>query len=220
MSGRGAPVTLHVTIIAKAPVAGQVKTRLCPPCTPTQAAAVAAAALADTFAAVRAIAARTGARPLLLLDGEAQPWMPHDFDIVAQRGDGLEQRLANGFRDLGPGVIAGMETPHVIHHLADALVWLDRGYDAMGLAVDGGYWAIGLAAASTQRAAAVFDGVPMSRSDTGLAQLRRLHRLGRSVRMLPIARDLDDIDDLRAVAESGRPGTLCAVARDLPGAVS
>ena len=34
-------------VIAKAPVPGRVKTRLCPPCTPRQAALVAAAALAD-----------------------------------------------------------------------------------------------------------------------------------------------------------------------------
>jgi hypothetical protein len=36
----------------------------------------------------------------------------------------------------------------------------------------------------------------MSASNTGLAQLRRLHALGRSVERLPAARDLDTFDDL------------------------
>jgi glycosyltransferase A (GT-A) superfamily protein (DUF2064 family) len=47
-------VTGILLVAAKAPVAGLVKTRLCPPATPRQAAAVAAAALLDTLAAVRA----------------------------------------------------------------------------------------------------------------------------------------------------------------------
>ena len=112
---------MHVTIIAKAPVAGEVKTRLCPPCTPEQAARIAAAALADTFAAVEEVAAATGARRVLLLDGALQDWMPTTFEVVSQRGDGLEQRLCNGFVDLGPGVIVGMETPHVVSALAGAI---------------------------------------------------------------------------------------------------
>src|SRR5262249_3936520 len=44
----------HVLVMAKAPVPGRVKTRLCPPCTPTEAAALAEAALADTLDAVAA----------------------------------------------------------------------------------------------------------------------------------------------------------------------
>ena len=208
-------MTAHVTIIAKAPVAGLVKTRLCPPCTPEQAAAVAAAALADTFDAVAGVAARTGARPVLLLDGERQAWMPVDFAVVAQRGDGLEERLANGFRDLGPGVIIGMETPQVAGQLEDALVWLHQGCDSIGLATDGGYWAIGLADTSTARLSAIFDDVPMSRSDTGLAQLRRLHAQRARVRMLPLARDLDTVDDLRAVASSTGGGRLPTIAREV-----
>ena len=46
-----------VIVLAKAPVAGRVKTRLCPPCTPAEAATLAEAALADTLAAAVAPAA-------------------------------------------------------------------------------------------------------------------------------------------------------------------
>jgi glycosyltransferase A (GT-A) superfamily protein (DUF2064 family) len=39
-------------VIAKAPVPGRVKTRLCPPCRTEEAAQLAEAALVDTLAAV------------------------------------------------------------------------------------------------------------------------------------------------------------------------
>jgi len=203
---------MHVTVIAKAPVPGHVKTRLCPPCTPEQAAQVAAAALADTLTAVDEVARITTARRVLLLDGDRQAWMPASFDVVAQRGGGLEDRLCNGFVDLGPGVIIGMETPHVAAALADAVAAARRGVDTIGLATDGGYWMIGLCAASATMAHELFHRMPMSSSHTGLAQLRRLHAFGRQVRLLPTARDLDTLDDLKAVAESGRTGSLATVA--------
>ena len=130
-------------------------------------------------------------------------------------GDGLEQRLCNGFRDLGPGVIVGMETPQVVGELVAALDWARRGVDTIGLATDGGYWMIGLCAASMGFLDGLFDGIPMSSSHTGLAQLRRMHLYGRPVRLLPMARDLDTIDDLRAVARSGRDGELVAVATEV-----
>ena len=56
----------HVIVMAKSPRPGRVKTRLCPPCTAAEAAMVAAAALADTLAAVAACGA---ARKVLALDG-------------------------------------------------------------------------------------------------------------------------------------------------------
>ena len=203
---------MHITVIAKAPMPGQVKTRLSPPCTPEQASQVAAAALADTLNAVDDVARRSGARRVLLLEGDQQEWMPAAFDVVAQRGRGLEERLCNGFLDLGAGVIIGMETPQVAAVLTDAVAAARRGVDSIGLATDGGYWMIGLCAASVSIARELFDGIPMSQSHTGLAQLRRMHAWGRQVRLLPSARDLDTIDDLESVAESGRNGTLPRVA--------
>lgn len=203
---------MHVTVIAKAPVAGQVKTRLCPPCTPEQAAQVAAAGLADTLDAVDAVARAVEARRVLLLDGERQEWMPANFDVVAQRGVGLEERLCNGFLDLGPGVIVGMETPQVAAALADAVAAAHHGVDSIGLATDGGYWMIGLCAASVAMAHELFHAMPMSSTHTGLAQLRRMHACGLRVRLLPMARDLDTLDDLQSVAKSGRTGSLVAVA--------
>ncbi len=207
---------MHLTIITKTPEAGRVKTRLCPPCTPQQAADVAAAALADTIEAVDQLVG-TGAidvRRVMLLDGEPGEWIPAHYDIVAQRGDAcLGVRLANGFDDLGPGVIIGMDTPACARWLGAAVEAVASGGDVIGLTTDGGYWVIGLASVD----AGVFDGVPMSASHTGLAQLRRLHQLGRRVRLLPMGRDLDNVGDLAAVASSAMDGHLPTVARQVLG---
>ena len=211
---------LHVTIIAKAPVAGRVKTRLCPPCSPQQAADVAAAALADTFDAVDAVATLTGARRVLLLDGGVQPWMPSHFDVIAQRGDGLGERLQNGFVDAGPGVIIGMETPHAAAWLTDGIAAVRAGRNVLGPATDGGYWMIGLCAESMHFIEDVFHGVPMSTASTGVAQLRTLRALGRRVTLLPEARDLDDFDDLCEVAAAQRGGRLGAVAAEVLASVN
>lgn len=210
---------MHITIIAKSPVPGLVKTRLCPPCSGEQAAAVAAAALKDTIDEINAIVTPCEVRRMLLWDGEPLDLVPDGFELAFQRGNGLGARLANGFRQLGPGVIIGMETPHAAFALADAIRAVTSGIDAIGLATDGGYWSIGLCASTVEIVDDVFAGVQMSRSHTGLAQLRRLHQLGRKVRLLPMARDLDTFDDLRSVADSGRAGELPILARKLVNAI-
>jgi uncharacterized protein len=209
---------LHLTVIAKQPVAGFVKTRLCPPCLPSEAADLAAAALTDTLDEVDALPQHVGTtvQRVLLFDGDATTWARPGWRVVAQRGDGLAERLCNAFDDLGPGVIVGMETPHAVSTLGGAFDTLRSGHDAIGLATDGGYWAIGLGTIDR----AVFDGVPMSTSHTGLAQLARLHRAGRSVRRLAVARDLDTVDDV-ADAARRRDATplLRATAREVLAAV-
>ncbi|HEV2820151.1 MAG TPA: DUF2064 domain-containing protein, partial [Solirubrobacteraceae bacterium] len=103
------PSAPALAVIAKAPVAGRVKTRLCPPCTPQQAAALAAAALSDTLAAV---AATPTHRRVLVLEGERGDWVPEGFEVIPQRGDGLAERLADAFATIGePTLLVGMDTP-------------------------------------------------------------------------------------------------------------
>jgi glycosyltransferase A (GT-A) superfamily protein (DUF2064 family) len=111
---------LHVLVMAKEPVAGQVKTRLCPPCTYEQAAEIAAAALADTLDAVAACGAT---RRILALDGRPGPWLPAGFEVVAQEGRAFGERLAHAWaRAGGPGLQIGMDTPQVTGaELDDAL---------------------------------------------------------------------------------------------------
>jgi rSAM/selenodomain-associated transferase 1 len=203
-----------LVVIAKAPRPGHSKTRLCPPCTPRQAAALARAALADTLEAARATPA---ARHVLVLDGEPGDWLPPGFEVVPQRGRGLDERLAHAFADVGgPALLIGMDTPQVTpRDLADALARLaEPDADAvLGAAPDGGYWAIGLREPDPR----AFLGVPMSTALTCQAQRARLARLGRRVRELPALRDVDLIADAHAVAALA-PGGRFARALALTGA--
>jgi len=205
-----------IAVIAKAPAPGRSKTRLCPPCTPAQAALLAEAALADTLAA----AARTRVeRRVLVLDDPARAFAaPPGFQLVRQRGEGLAQRLANAFDEIGgPLLLIGMDTPQVTAALLErGLELLAPGRAVLGAALDGGYWAIGLHAADP----GVFAGVPMSAAETCAHQRRRLAERGLAVDELPALRDVDVISDARAVAETAPHGRFAATLRALPVAVS
>ena len=192
-------------VIAKAPVAGRVKTRLTPPCSPADAAALAAAALADTLAAVAQ--SRRASRRVLVLDGEPGPWVPLGFDVLPQRGDGLAARLAAAFCDVGgPALLIGMDTPQVTPELLDAgLAAIQDGDCAFGAAPDGGYWAIGLRHADP----AVFRDVPMSVPTTAAVQRARLAALDLDTIDLPPLVDVDTIADAHRVAAAA-PATRFA----------
>jgi uncharacterized protein len=201
-----------VMVIAKAPEAGRSKTRLCPPLTPSQAADVAWACLLDTLDAVAAVPCD---RHVIVLDGEPGPWIPADFEIIRQRGNGLAERLANAFTDVDDtAIVIAMDTPQVAtEHLSRALASLDHVDTSFGPADDGGYWMIGLHRSVSPDL--VFDGVPMSEPHTGAAQVARLDALGLSVKHLHPLRDIDVIDDLWAVAEEAPNRRVGLLADDL-----
>lgn len=188
-------------VMAKAPVAGRVKTRLTPWCSPDEAAALAEAALLDTLDAVLATPA---GRRVLVLDGAAGPWLPPGLEIWPQTGGGLAERIAAAFaRCTGPALLVGMDTPQLTpHHLG--VDWSD--HDAwFGPAEDGGFWALGLRSPDP----ALLDGVPMSTGSTGRVQLDRLRDAGLRVGMLPLLRDVDTPECATAVAAAA-PGTRFA----------
>ncbi len=192
MSGAG----IALVVLAKSPRPGVVKTRLCPPFTPAQAALLAEAALRDTIAAVTTASA---ARRVISLAGEPGSWCPRGFEVIAQRGAGLGDRLASTFADVAqPAVVVGMDTPQLTPALLDtATAALADGNDAvLGHANDGGYWAIGL----RRPDARVFRAIPMSTDHTGRAQLARLRDLYRRVSIVEPLRDVDDYADALAVA--------------------
>lgn len=199
------PAGMHLLVLAKAPVPGRVKTRLCPPCTPEEASDLAEAALADTLEAVAACGA---GRRVLALDGAPGPWLPPGFDLVSQCGGTFNRRLIHAWGVAGgPGVQIGMDTPQVTAADLDAaLASLDRCDAALGHAADGGWWAIGLRRPDP----AVFRGLPMNTERTGRAQEARLNALGLSVAALPTLVDLDTAADIPAVVDAG-PGTRTAL---------
>lgn len=185
-----------IVVMAKAPVAGLVKTRLCPPCTPQEAATLARAALLDTLVAVAG--AKVGRR-LLALDGRQGDWLPAGIEVVAQRGNGLADRLAHAVANAPRGavLVIGMDTPQVTSALLDkALSALEYADAALGAATDGGWWALAMRAAYS----GVFDGVAMSAPTTGADQLRRLRDLGLHTTALKSLTDVDTYADAQDVA--------------------
>jgi rSAM/selenodomain-associated transferase 1 len=199
---------MPIIVMAKAPVPGRVKTRLCPPCTAEEAAVVAEAALVDTLVAALSSSAD---RVVLALDGEPGPWLPAGVDVVRQRGAGFDERLASAWSDVGgPALQIGMDTPQVTPELLDlaCAVLEEPGTDAvLGPAEDGGWWSIGLRRADP----AVFRGIPMSQPDTGARQMARLCELSLRTVILPRLRDVDTIADADEVAELA-PDTRFALA--------
>jgi rSAM/selenodomain-associated transferase 1 len=202
----------QVLVIAKEPIPGRVKTRLTPPFTPADAAALATAALADTLAAVSATPV---AQAVLVLDGAPGDWLPPGFRVIPQRGGGLDERLAAAFADAHatlpvPMVLIGMDTPQVPPGLlADAAGALASGEaDAVfGPAADGGFWLLGLRRPDRSLLA----GVPMSRADTGRHQLDRLTSAGLRVAMLPELTDVDTFREAELIA-GAIPGSRFAAA--------
>lgn len=205
------PGTLPVQllVLAKAPVAGRAKTRLCPPCTPQQAAWLAAAALADTLAAGTAapVAART-----LVVCGRYRP--PAGWRTIRQRDTGFTGRLAGAYQDCAlPGLaslLVGMDTPQLTPGLlaAAAARLAGAAVDAvLGPAEDGGWWALGLRDPADGELLA---GVAMSTPRTGADTLAALRSRGRRVALLPGLRDVDTAEDAVVVAGQCQPGSRFA----------
>jgi len=213
-------------MIAKAPVAGLAKTRLCPPCSAVQAAALAEASLLDTLDAM----AQTGAaRHVVVLDGEPSPTLRSaivglattsgGFEVIGQRGADLGERLACAFADIGTAaLIVGMDTPQATPELLTQAIGRLAGRETdavLGEAQDGGYWAIGLKRANAR----VFDGIAMSTSRTASLQRERLALLGLRTAELLALRDVDvfaDATDVAGLAPATRfARTLTPIAEEL-----
>ncbi len=190
-------MTAQLLVLAKAPVPGRVKTRLCPPCTPRDAARIAAAALADTLDTATAVPA---VRRALVLDGEHAA--PAGWARMPQRGATLADRIVHAFHDTQlpgvPALLIGMDTPQLTVADLAAAARLAAGTDAvLGPATDGGWWALGL---RDPAHAAALRGVPTSTGRTGALTVAALHGRGLRVGLLPVRRDVDTAADATEVA--------------------
>jgi uncharacterized protein len=194
--------------MAKAPIPGRVKTRLCPPCTPTEAAAIAEAALRDTLSAALAC----GHPVVLALEGPCGKWLPNGVDLVAQSNGNFNCRLAAAWTHLpAGGVQIGMDTPQAGSALlARSLDAVAESGAAFGPAADGGWWLIGM----VRPHPAMFAGVAMSSPTTGEAQIQQMHALGFRPKVMPTLTDIDAWADAKEVArEIPRSRTAVMVAK-------
>jgi len=198
-------------VIAKEPVPGRVKTRLVPPLSYDDAARLAAAALTDTLDVVSEVPA---SRHVLAFDGTPDAWLRPGWDVCPQPPGGLDARLVASFASAGagPALLVGMDTPQL--EVSQLCAFDPSQFDAcLGLAEDGGYWAIGLR--EPRMAGAAITNIAMSTAATGDLQLRRLRALGLRVQMLNTLIDVDTIGAAHAVARAAPRSGFAAALRTI-----
>jgi rSAM/selenodomain-associated transferase 1 len=208
-------------VFAKEPRAGAVKTRLCPPLTPEQAASFYASLLDDVLEASAAAAARLGLAPLLYATpAEACERMarraPPAFRTRAQRGPDLGARMEAalaGAAALGhePLLLRGSDSPLLGEEtLAAALAALRRVDLVLAPDRDGGYQLVGL----RRPVPGLFDH-PMSTASVLDDTLARAARLGLASDLLAPSFDIDRAEDLALLAEARVAGLATGCPRTL-----
>ena len=213
-------IPTQVLVMAKAPVAGRVKTRLGQDVGMALAAELAAAALLDTLDACTAYARGScwlaldgnlrGAVRGLELESRLSLWR-----VFEQVGQSFAERLIQAHAAVpGPVVQIGMDTPQLTPADLGGVASGLSGYDAvLAPAEDGGWWALAL---RDPLHASALSGVEMSTSDTYRDTLAALHAAGLRVGTAATLRDIDDRADAQAVAAATSGAFARAWLRDAP----
>ena len=191
-------------VIAKRPTPGQTKTRLTPPLTAEQAAALYECFLVDTLDLVRRVPKMD---PLIAyLPSEARAYfagLAPDFGLVLQGGAGLGERLDNALTGC---LNRGYERVVIMNSDGPTLpaAYLERAFEALcdgadvilGPSADGGYYLIGV----RQPVPRLLRGVRMS-TPTVLADTLALAAVdGLRAELLPAWYDVDEAADLARLA--------------------
>lgn len=197
------PMRQHaIAVMAKAPVAGEVKTRLVPPFSPEEAAELYRCLLLDKLQQVGQLSQVD--RYLAYTPLEARETMsllvPHGFTLIPQAGSDLGDRLHRLSAILlergHPAVmLIDSDTPTLpTSYLLDAVAQLlDESTDlVLGPAEDGGYYLIGL----KRSLRALFEGITWSGPTVLTETLRRASAQRLRVSTLPSWFDIDTPADL------------------------
>lgn len=204
-------------VFAKQPSPGAVKTRMCPPFSPEQAAELYARLLADVLEASAGFAPRLGLEPLLAVHPASAcaalaRSAPPAFAVRRQRGASLGARMGWAVREAAAGgaeriLLRGSDSPLLD---AAAVAAVLRGLDQVDLAVcadrDGGYGLIGL-----RRCAPELFEHPMSTPNVLEQTLARARAAGLRAARVGESFDLDTAGDLAWLARARGPaaGQLC-----------
>ena len=198
---------IAVAIMAKAPQAGKVKTRLCPPFSINEAAELYRCFLLDKIAQVRALTRATPA--IAYTPDEGRTFFEEfasGFVLVPQRGPDLGARLANSFDHLFAGGYAGAllidsDTPTLpIGFLQQALDLISTPKIdlVLGPSDDGGYYLIGLRKLYPE----LFERITWSTAQVMPETIRRAEATGLKVTSLPLWFDVDTAEDLERLKVS------------------
>lgn len=194
---------LRMVIFAKAPRAGQVKTRLIPALGAEGAAALAEQLLLHTVD--QALEAATGAVEVCCSPFEDAYWQRAAWRArvtLSDQGDGsLGERMARASRracDAGESVLLlGTDCPALTAPRLRLIATGLHQHDSVIVpALDGGYVALGF----HRFDARLFEGIAWSTDTVAADTLARIRQLGWTLQQFPAERDLDEPDDLQACA--------------------
>jgi uncharacterized protein len=212
-------------VMTKAPRAGKVKTRLTPPLTPEEAAALNICFMRDTTAAISSAAqSECIARGVAIYTpvGEEAAYadiLPHEFDLVLQRGDAFGERLGFATEDLlrvgfDSVCLIDSDSPTVPQDAyAEAARILAQPGDRMvlGPSADGGYYLIGLKELHRR----VFEDIDWSTDRVAQQTLERATEIDLPVELLPTWYDIDDRATLHRLCDGLLAGNEDAPATKL-----
>jgi uncharacterized protein len=210
-----APRSHALVIMAKAPISGAVKSRLVPPLTEDEAAGLNRCFIRDVCASIEAAAATVAdesdariagliAYSPLGMEAAFDGLAPASFRLIAQRGDGLTERLINVADDLFGGgyesvALMNSDSPTLpASILASAVANLAQPGDRIAIvgADDGGYCLIGL----KRRHWRIFEDIAWSTAAVFAQTLERVGELGLHAAPMPPWYDVDDAAALRRLA--------------------
>ena len=193
-------------IMAKQPIPGQVKTRLCPPLTPEEAAEFASTFLSDSVASAKQ--ANCAEVVLAYSPATARDWFAERFPgiaLIPQQGNDLGERLKNVLDAAWklryqPCVVIGTDSPDLPNtYLQEAFEALRPGSEShdlvLGPSEDGGYYLIGL----KWRHPELFTEITWSTNQVLEQTLQRANSLHLRVHLLPTWQDVDTFADLQAL---------------------
>ena len=187
--------------MAKAPLAGQVKTRLCPPLSPEEAAELYRCFLLDKIEQVRSL---DKASPVIAYtpadSGDLFEGLAPGFSLLPQRGVDLGARLASCLEHLlaagnGGALATDSDTPTLPVPFLQRAVDLLAGQQVdvvVGPSEDGGYYLIGLRAPQPE----LFAEMPWSTSRVLRETTERARVRGLRLAELPPWYDVDTPGDL------------------------
>jgi rSAM/selenodomain-associated transferase 1 len=203
---RPAPSTRRaLVVVGKAPIAGHVKTRLCPPLTAERAAGLHRAFLRDTVALAQAVDSAEVAVLYPPCDGAERTLaeaLGPAARLLPQQGEGLGAALSGATAALlGDGAdrydqvaLISSDNPDLPPaRVAAAFAALDENDVALGPAEDGGYYLIAL----SRPQLGLFERIAWSTAVVFDQTRERAAALGLRLAVLPPWRDVDDVAGLR-----------------------
>ena len=198
-----------VAIFARAPVAGQVKTRLAGAVGAEGAARLASAFLRDTWSALaalpwlRAVVATTG--PLGEAFADVEAWDQGDGDL----GRRIERMLQRGLQEAPLALAIGADTPGLPSRLFDEARLVLASADAViGPCSDGGFYLLGVRECPD----GLLADLPWSQADTCACVETRLEERGYRVALLEPYFDVDRPEDLARLGQLIADGSVDAQA--------